>query len=157
MKYLQNELKSPIYHLDLKPANVLLDENMVPIIADFGMSRLFGDEQTQSTKSSLGTIGYLPPEYIYYNLISNKFDIFSMGVIIMKIMAGRAGYFNSADMSSEEFTNLVQESWTNRLLETSNLRRAYSEQVKICIEVGLSCVQEDRQERPTIQDILPIY
>ncbi|KAE8768358.1 Cysteine-rich receptor-like protein kinase 26 [Hordeum vulgare] len=136
LKYLQNELKSPIYHLGLKPVNVLLDENMVPRIADFGMSRLFGDEQTQSTKSSLGTIGYLPPEYIYYNLISNKFDIFSMGVIIMKIMAGRAGYFNSADMSSEEFTNVVQESWTNRLLETSNLRRAYSEQVKICIEVG---------------------
>lgn len=59
-------------------------------------------------------------------------------------------------MSSEEFTNVVQESWTNRLLETSNLRRAYSEQVKICIEVGLSCVQEDRQKRPTIQDIVDI-
>lgn len=44
--------------------------------------------------------------------------------------------------------------WTNRLLETSNLRKAYSEQVKICIEIGLSCVQEDRHKRPTIQDIV---
>lgn len=66
LKYLYSELKPPIYHLDLKPANVLLDENMVPRIADFGMSRLFTDEQTRATRSSLGTlcrktgrIGYL--------------------------------------------------------------------------------------------------
>jgi hypothetical protein len=69
-------------------------------------------------------------------------------------MAGRAGYFNSAEMSSQEFTNIVHENWMNRLLETSNRRAAYSRQVKICIEIGLSCVQEDRHKRPTIQDII---
>lgn len=152
LKYLHNELKPPIYHLDLKPANILLDANMVPRIADFGMSRLFKDEQTQTTNSSLGTIGYLPPEYICNNLVSNKFDIYSLGVVIIKIMAGRAGYSNSAEMSSQEFTNL--ENWTNRIPETSNLKNAYSEQVKICIAIGLSCVQEDRHKRPTIQDIV---
>uniref|UniRef100_A0ACD5ZDR4 Uncharacterized protein n=1 Tax=Avena sativa TaxID=4498 RepID=A0ACD5ZDR4_AVESA len=154
LKYLHNELKPPIYHLDLKPANVLLDENMVPRIADFGMSRLFRDEHTRSTKSSVGTIGYLPPEYIKKSLISNKFDIFSLGVVIIKIMAGRAGYFNSAEISSREFINLVLENWTNRLPEILNQRNAYSEQVKICIEIGLNCVQEDRHKRPTIQDIV---
>jgi serine/threonine protein kinase len=56
LKYLHNELKPPIYHLDLKPANILLDANMVPRIADFGMSRLFKDEQTQATNTSLGTM-----------------------------------------------------------------------------------------------------
>jgi serine/threonine protein kinase len=56
LKYLHNELKPPMYHLDLKPANILLDENMVPRIADFGMSRLFGSEQTRSTQTILGTL-----------------------------------------------------------------------------------------------------
>jgi coatomer subunit beta' len=42
----------------------------------------------------------------------------------------------------------------SRLHERSNLRKAYSEQVKICIEIGLSCVQKDRHKRPTIQDVV---
>ncbi|KAM3278496.1 hypothetical protein ACQJBY_046016 [Aegilops geniculata] len=154
LKYLHTKLKPPIYHLDLKPANVLLDENMVPRIADFGISRLFGDERTRATKSTLGTQGYLPPEYIRNYLISSKFDIFSLGVVIIKIMAGRAGYYKSAEMSSHEFTNFVQENWTNRLHETTNLMKAYSKQVKICIEIGLSCVQEDRHKRPTVKNIV---
>ncbi|XP_045085156.1 uncharacterized protein [Aegilops tauschii subsp. strangulata] len=154
LKYLHTKLKPPIYHLDLKPANILLDENMVPRIADFGISRLFGDERTRATKSTLGTQGYLPPEYIRNYLISSKFDIFSLGVVIIKIMAGRAGYYRSAEMSSHEFTNFVQENWTNRLHETSSLMKAYSKQVKICIEIGLSCVQEDRHKRPTVKNIV---
>jgi len=56
LSYLHNESKPPMYHLDLKPANILLDEDMVPRIADFGLSRLFSDEQTQSTQSLLGTL-----------------------------------------------------------------------------------------------------
>ncbi|KAM3260685.1 hypothetical protein ACQJBY_051755 [Aegilops geniculata] len=154
LEYLHTKLEPPIYHLDLKPANILLDENMVPRIADFGISRLFGDERTQATKSTLGTQGYLPPEYIRNYLISSKFDIFSLGVVIIKIMAGRAGYYKSAEMSSHEFTNFVQENWTNRPHETSSLMKAYSKQVKICIEIGLSCVQEDRHKRPTVKNIV---
>jgi len=154
LKYLHHELDPPIYHLDLKPANVLLDENMVPRIADFGMARLCGDEHMRAGKNSYGTLGYLPPEFIRSNLVSNKFDIFSLGVIILKIMAGHAGYLDIAEMPSYEFIYLVQTNWTNRLLEIFNLRRAYSEQVRICIEIGLSCVQEDPYKRPTIQDIV---
>jgi len=55
LKYLHEELKSPIYHLDLKPANILMDENMMPKICDFGLSRFFGEESTQITRSCIGT------------------------------------------------------------------------------------------------------
>jgi serine/threonine protein kinase len=52
--------------------------------------------------------GYTPPEFINGRKISNKFDIFSLGVIMIKIMAGRSGYSNSADMPSQEFINIVR-------------------------------------------------
>lgn len=102
LKYLHEELKPPIFHLDLKPANILLDKNMIPKIADFGLSRFFKEEKSHITNSPLGTHGYLPPEFINQNIISNKLDIFSLGVVIIKIMAGPEGHSRSAEMTSEK-------------------------------------------------------
>lgn len=56
LKYLHNELKEPMYHLDLKPDNILLDKNMVPKISDFGLSKLFGEEKTRITQTFRGTL-----------------------------------------------------------------------------------------------------
>jgi serine/threonine protein kinase len=52
--------------------------------------------------------GYLPPEYITQNLISKKFDIFSLGVVIIKVLAGPEGFSRCAEMSSQEFVKLVR-------------------------------------------------
>lgn len=56
LKYIHEESEQPIYHLDLKPANILLGENMVPKIADFGLSKVFNEELTRITQSPLGTL-----------------------------------------------------------------------------------------------------
>jgi serine/threonine protein kinase len=56
LKYLHEGFEKPMYHLDLKPDNILLDENMTPKLADFGSSKLFGEEQSRVTHSTAGTM-----------------------------------------------------------------------------------------------------
>ncbi|KAF7069292.1 hypothetical protein CFC21_074946 [Triticum aestivum] len=157
LKYLHEGFRKPIYHLDLKPDNILLDENMIPKLADFGLSKLFGEEQTRVTNSPAGTIGYLPPEYLFGHIVSKKLDVFSLGVVITKIIAGPKGHTRSAEMPYQEFLDQVHQNWRTRLEATctsSRILDAYCEQVTICTEIGVSSMEVDRYKRPSILDII---
>ncbi|KAM3400550.1 hypothetical protein ACQJBY_005416 [Aegilops geniculata] len=157
LKYLHEGFKEPIYHMDLKPDNILLDENKMPKLADFGLSKLYDGEQSMITQSLAGTIGYLPPEYLFEHVVSKKLDIFSLGVVVTKIITGPRGPTRRAEMTRQEFTNQVHVNWRKRLQETWHASRqleAYCNQVKICIEIALTCMENDRHKRPTIVDII---
>jgi len=156
LKYIHEELEKPIYHLDLKPDNILLDKDMVPKIADFGVSRIFREEPTRITQNPYGAIGYQPPEYIDRGEISGKFDIFSLGVVMLNIVCGPDGRSICLNMSSDEFIDNVQKNWRNRLLATysnGSLVEASCHQVKTCIQIALYCVEIDSQKRPSIGEI----
>lgn len=156
LQYLQHGFELSIWHLDLKPENILLDDNMTPKIADFGLSRLLGDENTRKTINAVGTRGYLPPEYIDQGLLSKKFDIFSLGVIIAKLMAGTDLYFKIDEMGEQGFVNHVNDKWRKRLRATLGDRplEVYCEQVRMCIQIAVKCMNHEREERPTIQSIV---
>nr|CAB3446902.1 unnamed protein product [Digitaria exilis] len=115
----------------------------------FGLSRFFADERSRITGSHIGTHGYLPPEYIERNIISDKFDIFSLGVVIIKIVTGPKDYKTSAEMTPQELPSM------RRLQATPmHLLESYSKQVKKCVEIALSSVVAERHKRPTIGDIV---
>ncbi|XP_044450722.1 uncharacterized protein [Triticum aestivum] len=156
LEYLRHGLEVPIWHLDLKPANILLDKDMIPKLADFGLSRLLGDENTRKTISPVGTWGYLPPEYVQQGLMTKEFDIFGLGVIIAKLMAGREGYSKIDDMKEKMFIKHVHGNWRKKMRATLPPRQleVYCEQVKTCIQIALECMKRERQERPAIQSIV---
>jgi len=150
LKYRHGVLKPSIYRLDLKPANVLLDENMLPKIANFGLSKLFGEKQTQMMSNDRGIDAYSP-------LVSRMFDILSLGVVIVKILAGRMGYCRSPNTSSEELIELVHGNWRNMLQERSIHGMEidiYYAQTKTCIEITVSCVEYDQNKSTKIGDII---
>ncbi|CAL5048330.1 unnamed protein product [Urochloa decumbens] len=163
LHYLHEEWQSgtPIIHMDLKPANILLDDNMVPKIADFGLSRLFSEEKTRTCTLNCencdGTLGYMAPEYINRGLITTKSDIFSLGVILIEIVTGRKDkdYPDEAEVSSQEFIELVLNNWRNRLQETVGYEEELCyRQIRSCIQIGLVCVEFDRWKRPTTSQII---
>ncbi|KAF7019838.1 hypothetical protein CFC21_032970 [Triticum aestivum] len=158
LKYLHEGFEKPFYHLDLKPDNILLDENMTPKLADFGLSKLVGEEQTRITQSPIaGTLGYMAPEYLSESKVSKKLDIFSLGVVMTKIIAGPNGQTIYAEIPYKQFLDQVQGNWRKRLQtpwSSPESLEALCQQVKRCTEIALTCMEIDRHKRPSIVDII---
>ncbi|GMP43527.1 hypothetical protein CsSME_00012854 [Camellia sinensis var. sinensis] len=87
--YLHEECRDCIIHCDIKPENILLDENFSPKVSDFGLAKLIGRDFSRVLATMRGTWGYVAPEWISGVAITAKADVYSYGMTLLELIGGR--------------------------------------------------------------------
>ncbi|XP_023643068.1 LEAF RUST 10 DISEASE-RESISTANCE LOCUS RECEPTOR-LIKE PROTEIN KINASE-like 2.7 isoform X2 [Capsella rubella] len=172
LEYLHYGCKTRIVHFDIKPQNVLLDDNLSPKVSDFGLAKLCEKKESiLSMMETRGTIGYIAPEMVsrVYGSVSHKSDVYSYGMLVFEMLGARKkeryGHTFASDASSMYFPEWIYkdlEKGDNEDLEKGNIGKYIGngisseeeELAKKMTLVGLWCIQSSPSNRPPMNRVV---
>eukprot|EP01018_Ginkgo_biloba_P011673 Gb_40119 [translate_table: standard] len=142
-----------IVHCDIKPENILLDANFSPKVAGFGVAKISGREDSRALTSIRGTRGYLAPEWMSGLPITAKADVYSFGMTLLEIIAGR----RNVDLRVES-SGLFFPTWAaiRVTISEENSMDDVVEQMRRAAVVGRWCIQHNEDARPSMAQVVKI-
>ncbi|KAG5064204.1 hypothetical protein JHK85_005387 [Glycine max] len=155
--YLHTEVDSPIFHRDVKASNILLDSKFTAKVADFGLSRLApvpdieGNVPGHISTVVKGTPGYLDPEYFLTRKLTDKSDVYSLGVVFLELVTGRPPIFHGKNIIrqvNEEYQSGGVFSVVDKRIESYP-----SECADKFLTLALKCCKDEPDERPKMIDV----
>ncbi|RHN47261.1 putative glycerophosphodiester phosphodiesterase, protein kinase RLK-Pelle-LRK10L-2 family [Medicago truncatula] len=161
LEYLHQGCSSRILHLDIKPQNILLDEDFCPKISDFGLAKICRKkDSTVSMLGARGTIGYMAPEIFIraFGGVSHKSDVYSYGMLILEIIGGRKNYDTGGSCASEMyFPDWIYkdlEQGNEPLLNCLTISEEENDMVRKITMVSLWCIQTNPSDRPPMNKVI---
>ncbi|THG05249.1 putative receptor protein kinase ZmPK1 [Camellia sinensis] len=164
LSYIHEECLKWVLHCDVKPQNILLDDNLEPKVTDFGMSKLYRESLDMGFSRVRGTRGYLAPEWMMNVTIDAKANVYSYGIVLLELLTGkRASSLHWQVGEENEYNRLVQfvrqKIKQDMLVEVIDprLNHVYSDgKLETLVEVALMCVGEDRDTRPAMSKVVEL-
>ncbi|XP_071682406.1 probable LRR receptor-like serine/threonine-protein kinase At1g56140 [Lolium perenne] len=156
LAYLHEESAIRVVHRDIKASNILLDANLKPKISDFGLAKLYDDQETHVSTKVAGTFGYLAPEYAMRGHMTEKVDVFAFGVVVLETLAGRPNYYTKDEDKVYIFEwvwELYEDNCPLEMLDP-RLEEFNSEEVLRAIKVALVCTQGSPHQRPPMSRVV---
>ncbi|CAL4983484.1 unnamed protein product [Urochloa decumbens] len=149
-----HSLRSPILHGDIKPDNILLNEDFAPRISDFGIARLISSDGTQQTQNIIGSIGYLDPLYTQTGILTPKIDVYSFGVLLVEMITRKKAAdgkiyliqsFNEALKSGKK----VRQMFDMEIVDGKKSIKVLDDIAKLAAE----CLILDNKQRPEMVEV----
>lgn len=157
LEYLHQGCNTRIIHFDIKPNNILLDHELCPKIADFGLAKLCHlKDSILSIAETRGTIGFIAPEVFSrgFGVVSTKSDVYSYGMMLLEMVREKKDLEGDADRSSETFfVHRVYDRLATDL-HSSEVTHGTEEIVRKMTLVGLWCIQMTPESRPSMSRVI---
>ncbi|KAK1401621.1 putative transferase, protein kinase RLK-Pelle-WAK family [Heracleum sosnowskyi] len=156
--YLHSAASVPIYHRDIKSANILLDEKYRAKMADFGTSKSIAIDQTHLTTRVQGTFGYLDPEYFQSSQYTDKSDVYSFGVVLVELLTGQKPILapRAHDEGRSLATHFLMTMKENRVFDILDPRIAKQgkrEDITTFANIAYRCLNLNGRKRPTMKQV----
>ncbi|OIW05416.1 hypothetical protein TanjilG_23242 [Lupinus angustifolius] len=159
LAYLHDQCVPRVLHRDVKPNNILLDDDFNAYLSDFGLARLLGTSETHATTGVAGTFGYLAPEYAMTCRVSDKADVYSYGVVLLELLSDKKALDPSFSSYGNGF-NIVQ--WAGMLLRQGRAKEFFTaglwdagpeDDLIEVLHLAFVCTVESLSTRPSMKHV----
>ncbi|MCL7032910.1 hypothetical protein MKW94_020168 [Papaver nudicaule] len=159
LMYLHEECSTQIIHCDIKPQNILLDDNFRARISDFGLAKLLVSNETRTCTGIRGTRGYVAPEWFRNTPVSAKVDVYSFGVMLLEIVCCRKGV--ELEPGKEEVKAILTD-WAYDCFIHEKLQDLVADDEEVMndmkrferlVMIAIWCIQEEPSLRPSMKTV----
>ncbi|VAH98208.1 unnamed protein product [Triticum turgidum subsp. durum] len=157
LAYLHLSMNRPIVHGDVKSMNILLDENYMAKVTDFGASRTLPKNEVQFMTLVQGTLGYLDPEYLQERQLTEKSDVYSFGIVLLELITGKTAIYHDGPKEGKSlassFLLAMKEESLDGILDASILSAGMETLLREVAELARMCLSTRGEERPSMTQV----
>nr|PNR35075.1 hypothetical protein PHYPA_022974 [Physcomitrium patens] len=153
LAYLHRDCRPQVVHRDIKACNILLDENMVAHVADFGIAKNIQAARTHTSTHVLGTIGYIDPEYAQTSRLNEKSDVYSFGIVLLELLTSRMAVDDEVNLLDWVMSKLLGKTMQDVVDPHARATCQNLNALEKTLKLALLCSKLNPSHRPSMYDV----